>query len=64
MLEENVHVIYFLDSTEVMESLKAKLPAYLASAVDTSDEIMPLDWWKRNESTLPNWARNAKKKAY
>lgn len=56
MLEETLKVIPFSNSTEVIESLKAELPAYLASAVDTNDEIGPLEWWKRNDSTFPNWS--------
>ena len=60
MLEECLEAIPFLTSNEVVESLKAELPSYLASAADTSDEVLPLEWWKRNASTLPNWSNAAK----
>ena len=60
MVEESLKSIPFLNA-EIIESLKTELPVYLASAADTSNEILPLEWWKRNSSTLPNWSSTAKK---
>ena len=46
MLEESLQAIPFLNSTEIFESLKTDLHEYLTRAVDTNDEILPLEWWK------------------
>ena len=44
-----------------VDSLKTEVPAYLVKAASTSADITLLEWWKRNETALPNWSKAAKK---
>ena len=62
-LEQSLVAIPFLNSLNggVVSSLKAELPDYLARAADTSTDIPPLEWWKRNADALPNWSEAANK---
>ena len=48
-------------SSEVINCLKEELPQYLARAADTSADISPIEWWKRNASDLPHWAEATRK---
>ena len=50
---DSLQVFPFLSNTSVIEGLKEELPGYLALAADASNEIEPIDWWKRHESDLP-----------
>ena len=43
-------------SSEIINHLKEELQAYLAHVANTSADISPLEWWKRNASDLPHWA--------
>lgn len=62
-LEQSLVAIPFLSSPngDVVSCLKAELPDYLARAADTSADIPPLEWWKRNAGALPHWSEAAKK---
>ena len=58
VLKEKEAVVSLLDR------LKAPTPADIArprKRADVSEEFDPLDWWKRNSSTLPHWSACAKK---
>ena len=52
--------IPFLNDSSVIADLKAELPTYLArsNGVNSTDIC---EWWKNNETLLPNWAGAAKK---
>ena len=50
----------FFSSSEIDE-LEQELPIYLAKVIDLSPETQCLDWWKRNEHTLPFWSNAAKR---
>ena len=60
-VEHSLVAIPFLNSPNIVSSLKAELPDYLARAADTRADIPPLEWWKRNAVALPNWSEAAKK---
>lgn len=45
--------------SSVIDGLKEELPQYLTLAADTSNEIEPLDWWKRHEVDLSKWSGSA-----
>ena len=62
-LEQSLGALPFLNSPNggVISCLKVKLPDYLACAADTSPDIPPLEWWKRNAGALPHWSQAAKK---
>ena len=49
----------FLSSANV-SSLKAEFPLYTAAAEDIDTSYVPLLFWKRHESDLPNWSRAAR----
>ena len=53
--------IPFLNTTTVIDGLKAELPTYLACANDVDSELCPLEWWQRNSGDLPHWSAAAKK---
>ena len=59
-LDQSLSKVPFISEAEI-EDLKKELPDYLARAADVSEEFDPLDWWKRNSSTLPHWSACAKK---
>ncbi len=48
-----IQVLPFLNATTIAK-LKEELPAYLAKAVDISQELSPLTWWKLNSTHLPS----------
>ena len=58
-LEQSLAAVPFLRNA--VDSLKTELPAYLVKAASTSADIPLLEWWKRNETALPNWSKAAKK---
>ena len=60
MVEQSLSSIPFF-SSEIISRLKEELPDYLARAADTSADISPLEWWKRNASDLPHWAEATRK---
>ena len=51
----------FLSSEDVLSSLKAQLPVYLAKAEGVNSDVDCVKWWKECETTLPNWAAAARK---
>ena len=59
-IDESLSVVPFLDTNE-REKLKIELPAYLARVADIDNDINPLEWWKRNSTTLPYFSSTAKK---
>ncbi len=57
---DSLSAIPFLNDSSVIAGLKTELPTYLAR----SNGVNPPDiceWWKNNETLLPNWAGAAKK---
>ena len=57
---DSFSAIPFLNDSSVIAGFKAELPTYLAR----SNGVNPADiceWWKNNETLLPNWAGAAKK---
>ena len=53
-------VLPFINKPGIIDGLKEELPQYLAIASDVSNEIEPVDWWKRHEADLPKWSRAAR----
>ena len=51
----------FLNSEELLSSLKAELPVYLAKADGVDSDTDCMKWWKECETTLPTWAAAARK---
>ena len=60
-VKETLLPIPFLSSKVELDQLLAELPAYLASAADTSNEVDPVEWWRNNAATLPCWSAAAEK---
>ncbi len=50
---DSLRAIPFLDSTSMIDGLKAQLPLYLAVAEEVSAQEDPLRWWKSHQSELP-----------
>ena len=44
------------EEADMIDGLKAELPAYLAAAEDVSTEIEPVAWWKSHSTEPPKWA--------
>ena len=53
MVEQLFAAIPFFNS-DVISHLKEELPDYFARAAETSVDIPPIEWWKRNAGDLPN----------
>ena len=55
---ESLRAFPFLDSDEIINGPKAKLPDYLAAAEDVNvlNEEQKVEWWHRQEERLPRWA--------
>ncbi len=51
----------FLNSELLLSSLKAELPVYLAKVDRVDSGTGCVKWWKKCETTLPNWAAAARK---
>lgn len=49
-----------MEKPGILHNLKSELPKYLARARDTSDNVVPLDWWQRNSVDLPHWSAAAR----
>ena len=45
-----------MDSTLIIDGLKAEPPMYLAASADVSTQTDTIAWWKSHETELPNWA--------
>ena len=59
-VQELLTSIPFLNTTTVIDGLKAELPTYLARANDVDSELCPLEWWQRNSGDLPHWSAATK----
>ena len=59
---ESLRAFPFLDSDEIINGPKAKLPDYLAAAEDVNvlNEEQKVEWWHRQEERLPRWATTVK----
>ena len=57
---DSLQVLPFINKPGIIDGLKEELPQYLAIASDVSNEIEPVDWWKRHEADLPKWSRAAR----
>ncbi len=53
--------IPFFSDPSFIADLKAELPTYIAKAHDVNPETQVLDWWGKNEASLPKWSSAAKK---
>ena len=60
-MEESLLAVPFLNKPDIVASLKAELPDYIARANDITADFPALDWWKLNYGALPCWADAAKK---
>ena len=47
-----VSAIPNLNSSEILDSLKAELPQYLALATDISPQVDSVEWWQRKSTDL------------
>ena len=45
----------------ILSQLKAELPEYLVKAADVSADMALLEWWDRQELTLPHWFASVRK---
>ena len=52
--------IPFLNEPLIIANLKEELPNYIARSTDVNPSDI-IQWWKNNESVLPNWSAAAKK---
>ena len=50
---DGLSIFPFLNSTSILDGLKAELPTYLAKSVDIDLNFSCLEWWKQNETALP-----------
>ena len=50
---DGLSIFPFLNSTSILDGLKAELPTYLAKSVDIDSNFSCLEWWKQNETVLP-----------
>ena len=59
---ESLRAFPFLDSDEIINSLNAELPDYLAAAEDVNvlNEEQKVEWWHRQEERLTRWATAVK----
>ena len=59
---ESLKAFPLLDSDEIINGLKAKLPDYSAAAEDVNvlNEEQKVEWWHRQEERLPRWATAVK----
>ena len=53
---DNLRVLPFMDSDDIMDELKHELPTYMAIADGTSAVTDKLEWWKNHASELPKWS--------
>ena len=44
-----------LNDLALLSQLKAESPEYLVKADDVSADTTPLEWWERQEHSLPRW---------
>lgn len=51
----------FLRDPSILSQLKAELPEYLVKAADVSADMAPLEWWDRQEHSLPHWSASVRK---
>ena len=58
---DSLNIFPFLNSTSILDGLKAELPTYLARSVDIDPNFSCLEWWKQNETTLPCFSAAARK---
>jgi len=59
--KEALFPIPFLSFKVELDQLLAELPAYLAYAADTSSEVDPVEWRRKNMATLLVWSAAATK---
>ena len=55
----NLAVFPFLNDIALLPQLKVELPEYLVKA-DVSANMAPLEWWDRQEHSLPNWSTSVR----
>ena len=54
-----ISALPFLNSSEILDNLKAELPQYLALATDINPQVDPIDSWQRKSANLPHWSNAA-----
>ena len=50
---DGLSIFPFLNSTSILDGLKAELPTHLAKSVDIDPKFSCLEWWKQIETALP-----------
>ena len=58
---DGLSIFPFLNSTSILDGLKAELPIYLAKSVDIDPNFSCLEWWKQNETACPCFSATAHK---
>ena len=53
---DNLRVLPFMDSDDIIDELKHELPTYMAIADGTSADANKLEWWKNHASEVPKWS--------
>ena len=57
---DTLRILPFLNNDVSINNLKSELPLYLATAEGVSQDIDKLEWWKKHEKSIPNWASACK----
>ena len=57
---DDLAVFTFFNDPALLSQLKSELPEYLVKADDAAD-IAPLEWWDRQEHSLPHWSASVRK---
>ena len=58
---DDLAVFPFFNDPVLLSRLKSELPEYLVKADDVSADIAPLEWWDRQEHSLPYWSASVRK---
>ena len=58
---DELAVFPFLNDTALLSQLKVELSEYLVKAEDVSVDMAPLEWWARQEHSLPYWSASIRK---
>ena len=58
---DDLAVFLFFNDPALLSRLKSELPEYLVKADDVSADIAPLEWWDRQEHSLPHWSASVRK---
>ena len=58
---DDLAVFPFFNDRALLSQLKVELPEYLVKAADVAADMAPLEWWTRQEHSLPHWSASVRK---